>query len=338
MFILMKNMQYTGTTKVQLARSLVNGFSERLNQLEQWVLLNRLSRHTFVNYSRKIAELSMHFNKLLEHISEVEMRQYLAGLISGAKSLSQSEFKHTVYGMRFYFRMLGMEMQVELPQIKKEKRLPVVLSKEECKELIVCTKNFKHRLILMFIYAGGLRVSELVNLKWSDVDVNRMMLHIKLSKGNKDRYVPLAVYLLEDIVKYISGGIKSKYVFNGGLKNDRMSTSGIRFLMRSAVKRAGIRKEGICLHTLRHSYATHLLEDGLDIISIKELLGHARIETTLVYLHVADYSRRKKNSPLDTLMDLKENEQYCKYKEKYHELAAKTNYETGQKSNQLSMF
>ncbi len=144
-----------------------------------------------------------------------------------------------------------------------------------------------------------------------------MMVHIKQSKGKKDRYIPLSGILLADLVKHVTRDCSSKYVFQGGRGYPKMSSTGIRFALKEAVKRSGIIKQGICIHTLRHSYATHLLEDGLDIISIKELLGHTRIESTLVYLHVSNVNKRNKVSPLDALLGGIPEEEKIMHREKF---------------------
>lgn len=325
-------------TKLQMACRQIPNYLQAMELLKQYVLINGMSEATLSSYTRKLTDLALYFNKLPQHITEDELRKYLAVLIQQAKSNSKTEFKHTVYSMRFYFKMLGKPMTVSLPIIKEDKNLPVVLSKQECLSLIELTKNFKHRLILMFIYGAGLRVRELTNLKWSDINVNRMMIHIKQSKGRRDRYVPLAKNIVVDVVYYMFGFNKSEYVFNGTDCNKKMSHSGIRFLLRQALTRAGINKTGVCLHTLRHSYATHLLEDGLDIISIKELLGHERIETTLVYLHVANYTRHQKMSPLDSLLGDVTEDDLNKYKEKYTELSVLKNSRIVINENQLNLF
>jgi site-specific recombinase XerD len=331
-------MTKTTKTKLQIACNQIPGYFEVTQMLQQYILINGLSQATFSSYSRKLVDLALYFNKLPEHITEDELREYLAILVQQAKSNSKTEFKHTVYSMRFYFRMLGKPMTVSLPKIKEDKNLPVVLSKQECLSLIELTKNFKHRLILMFIYGAGLRVRELTNLKWSDINVNRMMIHIKQSKGRRDRYVPLAKTIVGDFVNYMLGFNRSEYVFFGPDCNGKMSHSGIQFLLKQAVRRAGINKTGVCLHTLRHSYATHLLEDGLDIISIKELLGHERIETTLVYLHVANCTRNQKMSPLDTLFGEVAEDDLNKFKEKYNELSVLKNSRMIKNENQLRLF
>jgi len=200
-------------TKVQMACSQIPGYLKVTQLLEQYILIHGLSKATYESYNRKLADLALYFNKLPEYITEDELREYLANLVKHAKSISKTEFKHTVYSMRFYFKMLGRPMAVSLPKIKDNKSLPAVLSKQECLTIIKHTKNFKHRLILMFIYSAGLRVRELTNLKWIDINVNRMMIHVKQSKGRKDRYVPLAKSLLADFLQYMSASSNTEYVF-----------------------------------------------------------------------------------------------------------------------------
>ena len=326
------------TTRVNYACLKIDGFNESIEQLKSWMLINGMSDVTMISYARKLADLSIYFNKLPQHINEVELGIYFEYMIKHSQGVSQSEFKHTVYGLKTYYKSIGLETTIKLPRFKEEKKLPVVLSKQECRQLFAASKNVKHRLALMFMYSGGFRVGELLALKWSDIDVNRMAIHIKQAKGKKDRYVPLSSYLLIQLIDYMLVSQKSKYVFYGTENLKPMSKSGIRFLMRSALKNSGIIKKGVCSHTLRHSYATHLLEDGLDIMSIKELLGHVKIETTLIYLHVVDCTKHKKSSPLDALMDYEEKTKLLDYQESYSELIKKINYDIDIESNQLSLF
>jgi site-specific recombinase XerD len=289
-------------TLINRALLAVPGLDECIKKLRQDLIVRGRSQSTLKRYVEKIAEISFHYHKLPEFFSEKEINDFLELKIMNAKSYSRSEFKHVIYGLRYYYRMMGMDYKsLKLPAIKKEKHLPPVLSVDECRDLFESIRNPKHRLILMLMYSGGLRVSELLNLKISDIDSLRMMIHVRQGKGIKDRYLPLSRYLIRDLIKYIKLYLPVDYLFNGIVRGRRMGTSSIRWLFRDALRKIGIRKQGVCLHTLRHSFATHLLEGGMDIISIKELLGHARLETTLVYLHVADYEKMKKCSPLDMM-------------------------------------
>ena len=303
----------------EIASKEIAVFNKLLVDLKESMNVNSISHLTFREYSRSLAAISLFFKKLPDQINDQEMQSYLSYLIESKKNTSLSKFKHTVYGLRYYYKMKGMSSQVKLPQIKHEHKLPAVLSKEECKLLFNLTKNHKHKTILMLLYSAGLRVSELTNLKWSNLDTDRMMLIIKQSKGRKDRYVPLAEVILKELIMYMPLNQNSEYVFTSAQSKQKMSTKGIQFLMKQAVKRTKIAKEGICLHTLRHSYAMHLLEDGHDIFSIKELLGHSRIETTLVYLHVCHQTSIKKTSPLDSLYEKPNPPELALSKEKIKE-------------------
>lgn len=273
---------------------------DRLSQMEEKIMLRNLSNSTLINYSRQIKQISIRFGNLPESLSSSEIDQYLAELASD--NASPSRFKHAVYGLRFYFRAIGSaERQIELPIIKNVRRLPTVLSREECKRLFSTTPNLKHKTALMLIYSAGLRVKEVSLMKLCDVDAHRRMMYVKNGKGRKPRYVPLSFLLMDFLIPYLEKFRPNVYVFNGNVPGTPLSKNALSLAMRNSVRRAGIKKEGVCLHTLRHSFATHLLEDGLDIISIKELLGHSNIETTMIYLHVADYDKGKKHSPLDNL-------------------------------------
>jgi len=200
---------------------------------------------------------------------------------------------------------------ISLPSIKREKKLPVVLSRQEVRRLLDAPKLLKHKVLIGLLYGCGLRCFEARNIKLSDIDFDRRMLHVRQGKGKKDRYVPLSQILMDWLKLYISSENPYPWLFNGrpdgragGDFDSRYSNRGIQWAVQKAAKNSGIIKN-TSVHTLRHTFATHLLEDGLDIISIKELLGHSRIEATLIYLHVAQYEKTKSYSPLDTLYGLK---------------------------------
>jgi integrase/recombinase XerD len=266
------------------------------------------SASTYQNYARHLAKLALHFNQVPTELDPDQINDYLYQVQQEHDTPSDSYFKFTVYGLRFVYRMLGMkDKRIELPSIKHEKRLPVVLSREEVKRLLKAPKYLKHRVLLGLLYGCGLRCFEVRNIKLSDLDYDRKMLHVRQGKGRKDRYVPLSDILIRGLKNYISSEQPDTWLFNGkpedragGDFDSRYSQRGVQWAVNQAKKEAGITKE-MTVHTLRHTFATHLLEDGLDIISIKDLLGHECIETTMIYLHVAQSGRRKPFSPLDTL-------------------------------------
>jgi len=290
-------------TIVEQACHEVQGFRKLYQDLEEKNVLSGQSKSTLNNYARKLAQLSLHFGKLPQHISEKELNRYLASLARQSKSPSLSDFKFSVYGLRYCYRLVGMnEKVVHLPQIKRANKLPVVLNREECRALFKAPELLKHRILLSLIYSAGLRAREASRLKIADIDSGRMMIHIRQSKYNKDRYVPLSLLVLDGLRKYYHACRPVEYLFNGNEPGVPLSVRGMQWALREGVKKCKLQK-GITLHTLRHSYATHLLEEGMDIVSIKELLGHERIETTLVYLHVARPNRSNVFSPFDRLYD-----------------------------------
>jgi len=192
---------------------------------------------------------------------------------------------------------------VALPSIERPKKLPVVLSKKEVRLLLKAPKLLKHRLMLAMLYGCGLRNFELCNVHIKDVDLDRGQLHIRRGKGRKDRYVPLCGLLVRGLERYLESERPRQWLFNG--KNARgeavgLSTNGVQWVVKQAGQQSGIAKQ-VTTHVLRHSYATHLLEMGPDIMTLKDLLGHVDIQTTLVYLHVSRYDRREAFSPLESL-------------------------------------
>jgi len=291
----------TEPTLVEKAIQCVDGFERVYKLLQQQVILRGQSRSTLENYIRRIALTSLHFGKLPEQVSDDEINEYLTSLALSGKSPSRSSFKHAVYGLRYYFRLIGQNKRaIALPSLKQDTRLPTILNRAELKELFKAPALLKHRIVLTLIYSAGLRGQEVINLKISDVDFERRTIHIRQSKFKKDRIVPLAKYMAKGLQKYLRAENPHTWLFNGKEADGRYSVRGLSWVMRETLKKTGIKKE-VNLHSLRHSYATHLLEEGLNIVTLKELLGHAEIATTMVYLHVAQCPLIKTHSPLDTL-------------------------------------
>ena len=294
-------LQKKSFTIVEQACHEIQGFRNLYQELDDKVRLSGQSSSTLTNYARKLAQISLHFGKLPQYINEKELNKYLASLARDSKTPSLSDFKFAVYGLRYCYRLLGLnDRVVKLPQIKHDKKLPVVLNYAECKAMFKAPALLKHRVLLSLIYSAGLRAREASNLKISDIDSGRMMIHVRQSKFHKDRYIPLSPLILEGLRKYFIACHPVDYLFNGNEPGSQLSVRGIQWAIHEAVKKCKLQK-GITLHTLRHSYATHLLEYGMDIVTIKELLGHDRIETTMIYLHVAKPNRTNLFSPLDRL-------------------------------------
>lgn len=291
----------SGFTIVEQAIVLVPGFEKVVFRLEQQVTLRGQSKSTLQNYIRRIALFVVHFGKLPEHIDPEDINEYLAALARDPRSPSRSSFKHMVYGLRYYYRLLGMNKNaIALPSLKKDTKLPTILNQAELKELFAAPALLKHRIVLALIYSAGLRGQEVINLKISDVDFERLTIHIRQSKFKKDRIVPLADSMAFGLKKYLKAENPHIWLFNGKEADGRYSVRGLSWVIRENLKKTSITKE-VNLHSLRHSYATHLLEQGLNIVTVKELLGHADITTTMIYLHVAQCPLIKPHSPLDKL-------------------------------------
>lgn len=291
----------TTPTILELAIIAVPEFENVIDKLASQVTLRGQSKSTLDNYTRRIALLVLHFNRLPELVSEDEINEYLVALARDPKSPSRSSFKHMVYGLRYYYRLLGMNKKaIALPSLKRDTKLPVILNRSELKELFAAPKLLKQRVVLSLIYSAGLRGQEVINLRISDVDFERMTIHIRQSKYKKDRIVPLSPAMAVGLKKYIKAENPHIWLFNGKTPGSKYSTRGLSWVMRENLKKTSIKKN-VNLHSLRHTYATHLLEEGLNIVTLKELLGHAEITTTMIYLHVAQCQHVKPHSPFDTL-------------------------------------
>lgn len=285
---------------VQQALENVPGFEQSYTKFCNTLLVEQKTSATIANYSRYFAAICLHYNCVAELLTDDQIEAFLAD--KQRQGVSRSLFKHLVCGLRSYFRSLHLEERVvRMPRLKKSNSLPVVLSTQECKRLFHATSdNLKHCVLLSLIYSAGLRSRELVNLRIADIDSHRMLIHIRKTKYNKDRYVPLSAAVLDGLRKYYLTYAPQEYLFNGRIAGKPIHPASIRGIMREAVKKAGILKRATT-HTLRHSYATHLLEMGVNIRQLMDLLGHSDIQSTMVYLHVTHWNQEKAFSPFDRL-------------------------------------
>lgn len=268
------------------------------------------SKSTFDNYALHVASISLYFGKIPTELDPEQVQDYLFYLQKKSKTPSQTYFKHTVYGLRLLLKSEGLPYQfLQLPSIKHEKKLPVVLSKQEVWAMLQKAKLLKHKILIGLLYGCGLRCMEVRSVQLKDLDFDRKQLKVVQGKGKKDRYVPLSEHLIRGLKKYIEAEKPQDFLFNGkpngsagGDFDSRYSQRGVQWAVKEVAKAAGVQKE-VHTHTLRHSYATHLLEDGMDIITLKNLLGHENIETTLDYLQIAQLESQRVFSPLDTLFE-----------------------------------
>jgi site-specific recombinase XerD len=254
--------------------------------------------------------MALHFECLPTELEPEQVQDHLYELQQRSKTPSQTYFKHTVYGLRFLLKTEGLPYDyLKLPAIKKSGKLPVVLSRQEIWSMLQTAQLLRHKLLVGLLYGCGLRCMEVRNIELPHLDFNRRLLHIVQSKGNKDRYVPLSEHLIRGIQKYVASERPVKYLFEGkgnpeGKDFDgRYSQRGVQWAVKRIAQDAGIIKE-VNVHMLRHSYATHLLEDGVNIITVQKLLGHSNIETTMIYLHICTPPDKLPQSPLDKVFAL----------------------------------
>lgn len=289
----------------------IAGFGELMYRFERTISVLGRSASTYNCYSRHVAALSLYFGKLPTELDPEQVHDYLYHLQKRSKSPSQTYFKHTVYGLRFLLKSEGLPYEyLRLPEIKHEKRVQVVLSKEEVWRLLKSCQLLKHKILIGLLYGCGLRCLEVRSVRLQDLDYDRKQLRVVQGKGKKDRYVPLSEHLIRGLKAYVRAEKPKEWLFNGapsgyqqragGDFDSRYSQKGVQWAVKQACKQAGITKD-VHVHTLRHTFATHLLEEGMDIITLKHLLGHENIETTMEYLQIAQLATQRVFSPLDSL-------------------------------------
>ena len=253
----------------------------------------------YLSYNRVFLEFT---GKSYTEISNDDVRNYLSYLVE-EKNVSTSALNSTISALKFYYGIIlkrGFVYEIKRP--RKDKKLPVVLSKEEVVKIFSNVNNIKHKVILMLVYSAGLRVSEVVKLKPEDIDSKRRLIHIKGAKGRKDRYTLLADSVLDTLRNYWKQYEPKEWLFPS-IKPDRhLHYRSVEKVFANACEKANILKNAT-VHTLRHSFATHLLEAGTDLRYIQELLGHKSSKTTEIYTHVSKGSIGRIVSPLDRLLE-----------------------------------
>jgi len=269
---------------------------EFFKKLEVELKISKNSEYTLRNYLRANQCLIEFTNKSPEEINSDDIKQFIAENLTDKAATSIILFLSAI--KYAYSSILQKDITSQIKRPKKEKRLPTTLSKTEVKKLFDAIKTEKSKLMVKLMYACGFRVSELVNLKISDLNFPEKIGQIRQAKGNKDRIFNIPEFLLEELQTQVKKQEGQEYMFTG--QNTKLSTRNLQKIVSSAAKRAGLNK--VHCHTLRHSFATHLLEDGVDIRKIQELLGHADLSTTQIYTHVSTEELKKIKSPLDSLI------------------------------------
>ena len=269
-------------------------FTEKLKEL-------RYSDRTLKTYSEMFEEFINYYSgEDINSISEERIIAFLRYLVN-ERNVSISYQNQSINAIKFYYeRVLGGSRKIyTIDRPRQEKALPEVLSEEEVAAILNATVNLKHKALLMTIYSGGLRISEAVNMKIKDIDSKRMQIRIEQGKGKKDRYTLLGRETLRVLRKYVREYRPKEWMFEGSA-GGQYSTRSIQNILKKAVTEVGIKKN-VTVHTLRHSFATHLLEAGTDLRYIQSLLGHESIKTTEIYTHITTKGFDQIENPLDRL-------------------------------------
>jgi len=265
--------------------------------------LRGLTKRTIGNYLDCVKQFVKHYMKPPTELTLNDINDYLYYLKEERK-LSGQTINAYSSALRFlYLKTLNLPWDPSrFPSVKKRRKLPVILSKEEVEKLYYSVTNIKHRTMILTFYATGVRATELTNIKFSDIDSKRMVIRINAGKGEKDRYTILSDKLLKKLREYYKSVLhpaSSEYLFPG-LNGAALSRQSVIKIIRGAREKAGLKKK-VNAHILRHSFASHLLEAGVDIRKIQILLGHSSIKTTSLYLHVASNVMRETKSPIEYL-------------------------------------
>ena len=271
-----------------------------LEKMKKRLSVSNHSEQTIVNYLRSVEYLCKHTGKHPRDTEIDEIIDYLYQL-QYHKFRAWRTIKIYVAGLRWYYtHILEQEkLAFQIPYPKEEQDLPVVLSRKELFKLFSNCENIKHKLMLSMLYASGLRRNELLNLRIENIETNdgKFRIRINRSKGNKDRYTVLSEKLLPELRAYYQAIKPKDYLFNGRIKGRPMTASGLAHALKMANKKSGVKR--INLHILRHCFASHALEDGMNLRTLQDILGHASIKTTMIYLHVSEVPLFKGFSPFD---------------------------------------
>jgi integrase/recombinase XerD len=261
------------------------------------------SPKSITGYMREMRFIFQHFG----HLSPQQLTaDHISEYILYIKQVFQSghdKCRMVAHSVAFFFRHV-LQQPYSIPSKlypRKEYRLPDVMSQEEVRQLLASITNLKHKAIIETIYSSGIRLQECINLRVGDIDSPHMRIKVVQGKGRKDRYTILSKTTLATLREYYKHCKPKDYLFNGSKPGSPMAARSIQHCLLIALKKAGLQSKNYSIHTLRHSFATHLLDSGADIHTIKELLGHSKLETTMVYLHLQAHKRYALVSPLDSL-------------------------------------
>lgn len=286
---------------VQRACDSIAGFRQRYEKFSKLLTVRQYAKGTVLDYTSKVACVCLVYGKLPEDLSEDDISDYLHGLLRRVPCPARSAFAHVKIGLSSYYGLMGFSSRkILLPRIKTRVKLPAVLSGKEMWALLRGTSDLREKLMLTLLYGLGLRKGELLRLEVRDIDTGRMRVHIRQSKGCKDRHVPLPVSAVPLINRYMRDYGPVRYVIYGSRVGEPVGGREVTGVLKRALIRIACPKKVTC-HTLRHTFAAHAVESGTSIVRIKEWLGHGDLKTTMIYLHVADLTGNPPPAPLDCL-------------------------------------
>lgn len=293
---------YQGSDKSEDNERNLSYIDDVIVSLKKQLILKGYTNKTIKAYIGHARRFLQYTNKKLECITVNDVESYMFMLLNDQQN-SHSYVNQSLSSIKFFFKYILNKdnLLYELPRPKKENKLPEVLNNEEVLAIFNKISNYKHKAILYLVYSSGLRVGEVVRLKVKDIDVERMMIHVRQGKGRNDRYTILSEVTLKTLRKYANIQKPSDWLFPGGKEGSFLTERSVQKVFSKACKDAKIKKS-VSVHTLRHSFATHLLEGGTDLRYIQELLGHKSTKTTEIYTHVSNKSIRNIQSPLDRLL------------------------------------
>lgn len=275
-----------------------NGILDTVNELR----LFGFSPKTIKSYKNHLIRFRMHFNRPIHEASLQDIKDFLLTMIN-EKGVSHSYIGQAISALKFYYEevLKNTDFLIELPRPKKDNKLPDVLSQDEAMLIFKAIDNPKHKALMLMVYSSGLRVGEVVRVKIEDIDSQRMLIHIRGAKGRKDRFTMLSKQALIFLRRYFKIYRPEVWLFPGDKEGGHLSERTAQRIFEKALQKSGIIKK-VSIHSLRHSFATHLLEEGTDLRYIQELLGHNSSKTTEIYTHVTKKDITKITSPLDRLM------------------------------------
>jgi site-specific recombinase XerD len=264
-----------------------------LLKLKRELEIRNSSRQTIKGYMYSVEKFLQYAEK--KGLNENTLKDYVQ---KNLKIKNPASVRRDLFAIKFFFKNV-LNQSMNLPNPKKNKTLPNILTMEEIKKMIDSTSNIKHKLIIKLLYGCGLRVSEIVNLKKENINFDENLIHIKLAKGKKDRFVKIPESISDELKKYC--GLSNLEILFPSNRGGKLTKNTIQKIVQNSAKKAGIKKR-VYPHLLRHSFATHLLEQGTDLRIIQKLLGHSDIKTTQIYTQISQASIKNIKSPLDNII------------------------------------